>query len=163
MSYFSLSLCHSWMDTPCPWRGLGDTYAAAMLNKRQLGREWGVHTEPDVLWTGCVRVSMVDIYVCISVFMYREQEQGRAQLPKPKYIERRRKQEEGKIQNSREQLADEVTWCESGGPAFFNLGVPSHTVCYTPFSAIRPLCQWSYIYVYTQSSCCLFLMRPTWL
>lgn len=50
-----------------------------------------------------------DLYVRISVFMYREQEWGRAQLPKPKYIERRRKQEEGEIQNSREQLADEVT------------------------------------------------------
>lgn len=50
--------------------------------------------------------------MCISVFTYREEEeeQGRGSASKnQKRIEKGGKQEEGKIQNSRRQLADQVT------------------------------------------------------
>lgn len=51
----------------------------------------------------------------------------------------------------------DVSWgAGGGGAASLNLGVPSHTACYTPFPAS---CQRPYIYTYTQSLCCPFLTR----
>lgn len=76
---------NSWMATPCPWRGLGDTCAPATLRRRE-PRGHGV---PDVLWTGSVSVSVfvsMCVYMCaLSVFMCSVRGET-VQLPKPNHI-----------------------------------------------------------------------------
>lgn len=102
---------------------------------------------------------------------------ARAKLLKPKYIEWGRKQEEGEIQNSREQLADKVMWCvfvrvcvegkhnlqgDQGAPASLNLGVPpilSAIPSFQPFYLPRHDLTYCIYIMYTQSQCCLFLVR----
>lgn len=111
-NFSTSSLQNSWMAAPCPCRGLGDTCAPAMLHRREPrgGLCGGRHTEPDVLWTGNVSISVCllasESIVCLCT---ERRNRAGAQLPKPKHTERGRKQEEGEIQNSSEQLADKVT------------------------------------------------------
>lgn len=98
---------NAWLATPCPQRG----GAGWHLCGRRALQERGERTEPDVAWTHCIDVASESTWLYCMWFQRGGTWQGlRFQNRSTLWGEENRK---GRIQNSRKQLADVVTWCES--------------------------------------------------